>query len=205
VKKKLLIFDLDGVLINSLQNMRYAWESTSTRHNLNIPFKFYRSLIGLPIKNILKNLEIKKKFHTSIIKSYSFFSEKKIKKIKINQNKINFLRKLIKNKYQLALYTSKDLYRTKLILGKNKKLFTIILCPNNKLKGKPYPDGINFIVKKLKIKKKETLFVGDSFYDFYAARTSKVDYLHANWGYQKIRINKKFIIKKIENINYFLN
>lgn len=204
MKKRLIIFDLDGVLIDSIDNMRFAWKNTSERHNLKIPFKNYRSLIGLPFKKILENLNVKNKFHLSVSTSYNFFSKKKIHEVKISQNKIKFLNKLIKNKYQLALYTSKNLSRTKLILGKNKKLFKIILCPNNKLKGKPYPDGINFLIKKLKVKKKETLFVGDSLYDFYAARKSKVDYVHADWGYHKIKINKKFIINKIENIKNYI-
>ena len=200
MRKRLIIFDLDGVLINSINNMRFAWKNTSERHNLKIPFKNYKSLIGLPFKKILKNLKVKNKFHLSVSRSYNFFSKQKIHEIKISQNKIKFLKKLIKNEFQLALYTSKNLSRTKIILGKNRKLFKIILCPNNKLKGKPYPDGINFLVKKFKVKKKETLFVGDSLYDFKAARKSKVDYVHADWGYQKIKISKKFTISKIENI-----
>ena len=87
MKKKLIIFDLDGVLINSISNMRYAWKNTFTEHNLKIPFKFYRNLIGLPFDKILKNLKIKKKLHLSISRSYNFYSKKKIQQVKINKKK----------------------------------------------------------------------------------------------------------------------
>ena len=204
MKKKLIIFDLDGVLINSISNMRYAWKNTCTEHNLKIPFKFYRNLIGLPFDKILKNLKIKKKLHLSISRSYNFYSKKKIQQVKINKKKINFLNKLLKNKYKLALYTSKNPSRTNLILGKERRLFKTILCPNNKLRGKPYPDGLNFLVKKFNVTKNETLFLGDSLYDYYAAKRSNVDYIHAGWGYHNIKINNKLIIKRIENIQNYL-
>ena len=202
--KKLIIFDLDGVLINSLNNMKYAWKNASGKHNLNIPFCYYKNFIGLPFKKILEHLKIKKKLHTSISRSYNFYSKQKLQNLKINQNKIRFLKKLIKNNYIIALFTSKNLLRTKLILASNVKLFKIIVCPNNKLKGKPHPDGINYIVKKLKVRKKETIFVGDSPYDFKAAKSSKVDYIHAIWGYQNIKIKKNYIISKIEEIERYL-
>lgn len=204
MKKKLIIFDLDGVLINSINNMCYAWKHTTNKYNLNIPFEHYKNFIGLPFKKILQNLKIKKNMYNSISRSYNFYSKKKINHIGINKAKIKFLKKLIKNEYKLALFTSKNLSRTRLILGKNKNLFEIILCPNSKIKGKPYPDGLNYLVRRLNVKKKETIFIGDSFYDFCAAKRSKIDYIHANWGYQKIKINKKLIINKFEKIENFL-
>ena len=35
MKKKLIIFDLDGVLINSLNNMKFALNQTSKQLNIN--------------------------------------------------------------------------------------------------------------------------------------------------------------------------
>ena len=37
-KKKLIIFDLDGVLINSLKNMEYALDNTNKKLGLNLKF-----------------------------------------------------------------------------------------------------------------------------------------------------------------------
>ena len=53
-KKKILIFDLDGVLINSISNMKISWNSTSKKFDLNINFEEYKKNIGLPFKKILK-------------------------------------------------------------------------------------------------------------------------------------------------------
>ena len=61
-KKKLFLFDLDGVLINSKSNMKFSWEAVNEKHQLNIGFKKYFSYIGRDFKDILKNLGIKKNF-----------------------------------------------------------------------------------------------------------------------------------------------
>ena len=61
VKKKLIIFDLDGVLINSKKNMENSWNFIKKEHNLKHSFNEYYKFIGLPFQEILKKLSIKKK------------------------------------------------------------------------------------------------------------------------------------------------
>ena len=53
-KKKLIIFDLDGVLINSIKNMEYALDNTNKKLGLNLKFNEYKKYIGLPFFEILK-------------------------------------------------------------------------------------------------------------------------------------------------------
>ena len=42
IKKKLIIFDLDGVLIDSKKNMEASWICVQNKFNLNIPFEEYK-------------------------------------------------------------------------------------------------------------------------------------------------------------------
>ena len=203
--KKLIIFDLDGVLIDSINNMKYAWEKSCKQSKLNIDFNKYKKFIGLPFEEILKKLKIPKIKHEVIKKNYNFFSKKKINKLKINRQKINYLKKLKAKGYTLAIFTSKNLGRTKIVLGKQKKLFKFILCPRKNIKGKPFPDGINYIIKLLRFKKKQTIYIGDTLYDYYCAKSAKVDYLHSFWGYQKTNLKNIKIIKNLNNLKKYLN
>ena len=66
--KKLIIFDLDGVLIDSINNMKYAWEKSCKQSKLNIDFNKYKKFIGLPFEEILKKLKIPKIKHEVIKK-----------------------------------------------------------------------------------------------------------------------------------------
>ena len=47
-KKKLVLFDLDGVLIDSKSNMRRSWECVIEEFALTVPFETYFSNIGRP-------------------------------------------------------------------------------------------------------------------------------------------------------------
>ena len=39
--KKLIVFDLDGVIFDSKQNMRKAWNDVKNELNIDIPFHKY--------------------------------------------------------------------------------------------------------------------------------------------------------------------
>lgn len=194
---KLIIFDLDGVLINSLKNMEYALDKTNKKLGLNLNFNKYKRFIGLPFFEILKKIGVKKNFN-EIKKNYQYFSQKKIDKIKISKSKIIELQKL-KKKFELTIFTSKDKKRTLKIIKKN-NYFSYIVSSDELKKGKPHPDGIYKILKATKSNKKDAIYVGDSLYDYKAAKKAKVKYLHATWGYDHhLKKNKK--ITKIHKLS----
>ena len=201
LKKKLLIFDLDGALIDSKSNMKFSWKKVQYFFNLkDIDFEKYFSQIGKPFKEILNELNIKNN-HYKIKKCYDKYSILNLGLIKFYPKTLKTLKKLKKEGFLLCIVTSKDKKRTKLILKKHLNLFKIIQCPQYNLKGKPHSDQINRIIKKLNIKKNKCIYIGDTHVDYLTAKNSKIDFLFSEWGYSKklkIFINS---IKKLEEIN----
>ena len=59
---KLIVYDLDGVIIDSKDNMRTSWNFVNNKFSLNIAFNDYFSNIGKPFKIILKDLGIKNNY-----------------------------------------------------------------------------------------------------------------------------------------------
>ena len=191
MSNKLIIFDLDGVLINSLNNMKYALLNTEKKMNITLKFELYKKYLGLPFEDIMKKMGIKKNIK-EIKKNYEFFSNKKIKKIKIRKGFLQELN-LLKKKYKLAIFTSKNKTRTNKVL-KPYNHFDCIISSDDIKKKKPNPEGLIKILTTLKIRKKNCIFVGDSIYDYQASKSARIKYLHALWGYEE-KINKKKIIK----------
>ena len=190
-KQKLIIFDLDGVLINSLPNMKFALANTAIHINQKISFKRYRKYIGLPFEKILRELNVKGDYKK--IKSlYSMYSMKKINKLKIDKKKLYSLKKL-KKKYFLAIFTSKDKIRTLKIL-KRYNIFSTIITSDDVKYGKPNPEGLLKILNKVKIK--NTYFIGDTIFDYKVAKAAKINYLHASWGMEKIKDKEYFLSKQ---------
>ena len=196
-KNKVIIFDLDGVLINSAPNMEYALKETSKKLKINLKFSEYRKHLGLPFKKIVKKMGFYKDVK-SIKKYYEYFSKKKLSKIKIKNEYIKKLNQLKKNHY-LAVFTSKSKIRTNIIL-KRYNLFDKIITSDDVRFGKPHAQGIRKILTSLKLKPKDALYIGDSLFDYKAGKSAGVSYYHASWGYDK-KINKIKYIKKINNLD----
>ena len=205
LKKKVIIFDLDGVLINSKMNMYYSWKAVQKKFSLNkIFFDTYFEKIGQPFYKILEKLNIKKN-KKKIKECYDSNSILNLKSIKYYPFAIQTLKKLKKRGFILCIVTSKDKKRTNLIVSDYHYLFSIIQCPQKNLKGKPYPDQINKVIKVLDVKKNQCLYVGDTHIDYLASKKSKIDFLFAEWGYSKKSNIYKYSIKKITELQKVLD
>ena len=55
MKLKLIVFDLDGVLINSLPNMIYSWNKVRRKFKIDNQFTEFYKFIGLEFYEILEN------------------------------------------------------------------------------------------------------------------------------------------------------
>ena len=196
-KNKIVILDLDGVLIDSLPNMRISWNMVKKKFNLKSSFNDYKKFIGLPFYDILKKLNIKDNYK-NIRSSYYKFSNQNMHKLIVKKKTINNL-KLLKKRFFLALFTSKDKTRTKKILPKLKIKFDIVIAQEDVKFGKPNKEGIILFLNKFKIKKKNAVFVGDSKFDYLSSKNAKVKYYHAKWGFE-LNTMKANTIKNLSDL-----
>ena len=199
---KLLILDLDGVIFDTERNMIKSWNEVRKKHGISKKFEDYRKNIGLPFFKILENLNIKKN-KKKIQKTYKHYSIKNNDKIKLFPKVKSTLNKL-KKVYLLAVVTSKDYDRTIKLIKKYKLPLKYISCPKKNLRGKPFPDQINYIMKKINFKNRsEVAYVGDTKYDYMSAKKAKVNFIHASYGFEKkIKGLKTSINNFFELIDY---
>ena len=199
LKKKVLIFDVDGVLIDSKKNMELSWKHVQEVHHLkNKKFKEYFRNIGRPFYDILKIMKINKNFEKIKI-SYQKESLKQKKQIQYFKDVKNILKKLKSKNFILTILTSKDIKRTKNFLKNQIKHFSLIECNNDSIKGKPHPDQILKIISKLKVSQSDCVYIGDTNIDYLTAKNSKIDFVFAEWGYGK-NYNYKYKCKKIKDL-----
>ena len=201
-KKKLLIFDLDGVIFDSKKNMELAWNETSKKFKINVKFSQYFKKIGMPFLNILKSLKIKP--NEKIYKYFKEVSLKEIELIKPYDGVIEQLKFLKKKKIKFSIVTSKDLKRSNFLLKKFKIKPNSIHCPNNRLRGKPYPDHLLFALKKNKIDKNNACYVGDTKIDYIAAKRADISFVFAKYGYGKDNNLYKNKILNFKQIKKFI-
>jgi phosphoglycolate phosphatase len=202
-KKKLILFDLDGVLIDSRCNMKLAWDKVCNKFQINIPFDEYFAHIGRPFSEILTLLRIfenKKQIETVFIKE-SFHS---LEDIPIYEGVNSLLIKLQQKKIKIGVVTSKEKARTKIILNKLDVEFSVIKTPDDICRGKPAPDHLLMAMALLNVDPIDTLFVGDMLVDYLAAQRAGIDYVHANWGYGACDDSNILHIDKISELTEFV-
>jgi phosphoglycolate phosphatase len=182
INKKLVLFDLDGVLLDSKENMNISWAAVREVHDINIEFEDYFANIGRPFKDILNILNIKK-HQSDIEKTFNKISIKLIDQVSFYKGTKSVLNQLFDKKIKTGVVTSKNTIKTQKILNLLDFTFDIVQTPNNSLQGKPAPDHILHAMSELGVDSVDTLYIGDMNVDYEAAKQAQVDYVHALWGY----------------------
>lgn len=168
---KLIIFDLDGTLVNAYQAIEKSLNFTLKKLGYSpVSISRVRRAVGWGDENFIqkfvkdeeveKGLEIYRQHHKFSLIKYSVVIPK-VKKI---------LEILKERNYKLAIASNRPKKFTKLLLNHLglKKYFLLVACAENKDEIKPNPKLLLKIIKKLKIKKKEALYVGDMTIDVQA-------------------------------------
>lgn len=200
---KVVIFDLDGVLIDSKKNMEISWSQTIQKFKLKNNFEEYFKHIGKPFKEILISLKIKKNF-LEIENYFSKVSKKYTNKIKVYNGVYKIIKFLKKKKIKIGIFTSKNRERTLKFLKKFDIKVDFVQCPQNNYRGKPHPDLLLKILKDNMISSKDCLYIGDTKSDFQAAKRARIKFILATYGYL-INIKKnKFFIKNILELKKYL-
>ena len=181
-KYKLLLFDMDGVLIDSKKNMELSWSAVQSTFELNIHFDKYFELIGRPFNDIMAELGLSDQ--ADKIKSvYDVASSCRVDLIDIYSDCIDVVKKIKEMGVRVGVVTSKDETRTLEIIKMLDVLFDVIECPNAKSRGKPSPDPIFRAMLKCQMDPFDTVYIGDMDVDMKAANRAGIDYIHADWGY----------------------
>jgi len=199
-KKKIIIFDLDGVLIDSKKNMKASWSKVKKEFKITVSFEQYFALIGRPFRTILKNLGIKKVMHEEIFQTFNSESKKKINLIQPYRNVLKTLKKLKLKKKTIGILTSKNKERAQFIMKKLKINYNFLVCPKTNLPGKPNPKQINQLIKNRLFNKKDIVFVGDTYIDYKTAKNAKIDFIFAKYGYGNTMKIYNLKINKIKEI-----
>lgn len=201
---KQVILDIDGVLIDSENLMRFSWNKTSKKFSLDIDFINFKNLIGLSLDSILEKIVPKEYNHQKIADYYKKIALKNSHLIYPFQS-IEDLLSYLDKKYKLAIFTSKTSERLDNIIKShfNKFKFNQIITSDSLINTKPHPEGLIKIFDKNKLNPEEAVFIGDTIFDFKAAERAGCYFILANWGYGK-NVPSKNIINKPSEIKDFL-
>lgn len=179
MNKKILVFDLDGTLINSDECIFLTWKEMFSNFppEIEVDDCTIKSFSGPPLLDTVKLLYS----HGNILKMNQEYIERTKKyydnHIYLFNEEIKYLKLLKEKGFKLAINTNKNRERTlyTLNLFNMLDLFDFLVCGSDVQRQKPDPEGINKIINFFECEKEEVLFIGDTKFDYDTAINSNVD------------------------------
>jgi len=187
LKYDLIIFDLDGTLIDSKIDLVNSVNFTRKQLNLNpLPDEIIFSYIGDGVQKLIQRAvsETRNKsvFSRALNIFLSHYRDHLLDYTMVYPGVLEVLTKL--DHKVLGVLTNKPLESTLAILtGLNiKERFCFIYAGNSFRQKKPHPVGINKILNETKIPRHRTLMVGDSYIDMETGQNARVSTCGVTYG-----------------------
>ncbi|MFF2908922.1 HAD family hydrolase [Paenibacillus sp. NPDC057934] len=186
MKYRGVIFDLDGVLINSIHLMKKAYnnviENYITEETSCVPaFEEYCLHMGKRLEDIFLALQIPLEL-TKVYQNYCLENEHLIEMF---PDIIMILEKLYELNIPIAVFTGKDRYRTLRILKNHdiEHFFSCVVTSDDVTLGKPAPEGIFRISEYLQLSPNQLIIIGDSPHDILSGKEAGVGTIGVTWGF----------------------
>jgi len=208
-KPKLIIFDLDGTLINAYPAIIRSFNYTLRKLGYPPQDKLtIRRTVGWGDENLLKPF-IKLNDLKKALKIYRKHHKNALIKESFLFNKVKKLLVYLKNKNYLLAVASNRPTKFSLILLKHlkiKKYFDYILCADKLKHIKPHPEILNKIMQRFSVSSSQAVYVGDMAIDAQAGRRAKVKTIIVTTGSstkEEIKKQKPYrIISQISELFY---
>jgi len=185
--KKLIIFDMDGTLVNS--SITIANSINYVRKNLGFEPMEQEHILRLVNDHTINPAQTfyhAKAFDRDHERWFSEYYTKNHANELVLYTGIKELLETLKEKgHSLAVAT--NAYRVSAIESLTyldvDHLFDAIACYDDVPRGKPYPDMLHKVLDDLSHGSHEALFIGDGPRDELASKNAEIDYIMVDWGF----------------------
>jgi len=175
-KTKVIIFDVDGTLIDTdnLVINSYHEVFKKYRPNYKLTKEEEISFLGPTLASIFPKY-FKEDFDT-LFQTYRNYAINHLEDAKLYPNCKEVLSKLKDKGFKLAIVTSrfKNSLMGLLCDFKIDEYFDFIVTLDDVKKPKPDPEGINKVLKHFNCSKNEAIYIGDNDTDYYAGQSARV-------------------------------
>lgn len=217
MKTEAIIFDLDGTLLNTLEDL--ADSTNFALDKLNYPphtTEEIKSFVGNGVAKLIERAIPNGRKNPDFDKCLNIFkkhySQNMYNKTKPYDNIINLLTELKRKNYKLAVVSNKFDSAVKELCEKYfPDLIDIAIGENEAMgiKKKPAPDTVLQVLDILKIDSHQAIYVGDSDVDIMTAKNSNMRCISVTWGFRDreflIKNNAEIIIDKPKEIIDYLD
>ena len=210
MKYELIVFDMDGTILDTLEDLKNSMNHTLRLHNMpERTLDEIRSFVGNGIRRLIERAvwedtsehrinEIQRDF-------MKHYSEHCADFTRPYDGVNDLIRELRKRGYKTAVVSNKaDGAVQDLCVQYFPGLFDLAIGEKPEIAKKPAPDMVNLALEQLHISKEKAVYIGDSDVDVATARNSSLDMIAVDWGFRTrqflIEQGAEIIVSKPEEI-----
>lgn len=188
----IIIFDLDGTLLNTIDDLGYACNYALEKTGYpTYPISAYPAKVGNGINNLIRRaLPEAERTEENIrrVRAYfvPYYNDHNCDYTRPYDGMPEVLKQLKAQGHQLAVASNKYQAATEKIVNHFfPDLFDVILGEREGVERKPNPQIVLDILSTLNIKHSTLLYLGDSLVDFETAKNAGVPFVACSWGFVK--------------------
>lgn len=190
MKYNTVIFDLDGTLLNTLDDLKDSINEILTKKGYEErSFEDVKRFVGNGVRNLVR-LSVPETCSddevTVILEEFREHYKQNmqnktrpyngIMELLLDMHRYNYKIAIVSNKYDSAVKSLANTYFGNLI--------TVAIGETNEIKRKPAPDSIYTAVQELGSDLSRTVFVGDSETDVRTAKNAGIPCIGVTWGFR---------------------
>ncbi len=207
IVKKVILFDLDGTLVNSLQDLCDGVNYMLDKMGLpSRSLEEVRGFVGNGIDMLVRRSVGKNEFNFDEAMKYyrEYYNDNLCNKTRPYEGMEKVLAELKTKGYKLGIVTNKAQWASEKIVDcLFKDVFDAVVGTDlEKRKKKPDPEPVDYALGLLGEERKSAVFVGDSEVDIATAKNAGLDFIGVTWGFRNREIFKdtEYIAQKTKDI-----
>ena len=189
--KKLIIFDLDGTLLNTIEDIRYCINAVLEKHGYKtLNTQEVLKCVGYGAKQLVYLAAGKpdQKTHEMLFEEYVPLQKASDNSLTHLYDGLDATLKALKEKgYKLAIVSNKPDSVTQIVVEQKLKKYGFDFVTGNRpelFNPKPDKSCVEYCLSSLGIDKKDAIFIGDSEVDVQTFIGAGVDGIGVTWGFR---------------------
>ena len=213
MRYKLVIFDLDGTLLDTIDDLKEAVNhAMSLRGFPTFTREEVMAMVGHGARNLMrKALPVGHKDNDMVDAAYNDFKAYYITHIDVHTKPFAGIHDLLTQLHQegvlLAVASNKFQEGTEHLIKEffPEILFVTVLGGRPDFPLKPDPEIVNEVLRKANVDKEDAVMVGDSDTDMETAANGGVMGIAVNWGYRDMSSVKNLLVaNSVEELFFYL-
>lgn len=205
--KNTVLFDLDGTLVNSLEDLKDATNYTMNKLGLEQrSLDEVRTFVGNGVDMLIKRAGGNAQYDFNEASAYfrEYYNENLCNKTKPYNGIVNVINVLKSKGFKLGVVTNKPQLAAEKIVNYyfNESFDVIIGADLSKRRKKPYNDPVDAALSVINVNKNDAIFVGDSEVDIETAKNMDMSFIGVAWGFRNeiIFANEKYFVRNSQQL-----